>query len=68
MTNGSRREREAQVSQASRCGGARLWMVELVEQPQLLLEEERAVERLFGLLDFAELGELVDRLPLGCFE
>jgi len=39
-------------------------VVEVVEQPQLLFEQERAVERPVGLLDLAELGELIDRLLL----
>src|ERR1017187_6516773 len=30
-------------------------VVEVVEQPEFLFEQERAVERLVGLLDFAEL-------------
>jgi hypothetical protein len=44
------------------------WVVELVEQPELFFERERAVERLGGLLDFAELGELVDGLFGGALE
>jgi hypothetical protein len=48
--------------------GRELWVVEVVEQPELFLQEERAVERLVGLLDFAELRELVDRLLLRALE
>jgi len=66
--NGSNRDREAQVSQLSRCAGARAGILELVEQPQLLFEQERAVERPVGLLDFAELGELVHGLLGGGLE
>ena len=40
-------------------------ILELVEQPQFLFEQERAVQRPVGLLDFAELGQLVDRLLIG---
>jgi hypothetical protein len=40
-------------------------IVELVEDAELFLEQERAVERLVGLLDFGEQGELFDRLLLG---
>jgi hypothetical protein len=43
-------------------------VLELVEQSELLLEQERAVERLVGLLDLTEQGELADRLLLGCLE
>jgi hypothetical protein len=43
-------------------------VVEVVEQPEFLFEQERAVERLVGLLDFVELGELVDRLLLGTLQ
>jgi hypothetical protein len=39
-------------------------VVEVVEEPELFLEQERAVERPVGLLDFAELRELIDRLLL----
>ena len=39
-----------------------LRVLELVEQPQLLLQQERAVERLVGLLDLCQDGELLDRL------
>jgi len=53
--NGSNRDREAQVSQPSRCA-------------ELLFEQERAVERLVGLLDFVEQRELADGLFLGGFE
>jgi len=35
--------------------GRELWVVEVLEQPELFLSEERAVARLVGLLDFAEL-------------
>ena len=35
---------------------------QVVEQPQFLAQQERAVERAVGLLDLAEPGELVDRL------
>jgi hypothetical protein len=65
LTNGSSRDLEAQVSQASRCAGASAGVVELVEQSELFFEQERAVERLVGLLDLAELRELVERLALG---
>ena len=44
------------------------WVVEVVEQPELLLEQERAVQRLVGLLDLAELRELVDGLLGGALE
>ncbi len=40
-------------------------VIEVVEQPQLFFEQERAVERPVGVLDLAELGELVDCLLLG---
>ena len=43
-------------------------VVELVEQPQLLLEQEGAVERLVGLRDFAEQRELRDGLLVGRLE
>ena len=39
-------------------------ILELVEDAELFLEQERAVEPLVGLLDFAELCELVDGLLL----
>jgi hypothetical protein len=35
---------------------------ELVEQAQLLLEQERAVERLVGVLDLVQPRELLDAL------
>ncbi len=41
-------------------------MVEVVEQPQLLAQQEGAVETRVGLLDFRERGELADGLALGC--
>jgi len=44
--------------------GRQARVVEVVEQPELFFEQERAVQRLVGLLDFPELGELVDRLFL----
>jgi len=40
-------------------------ILEVVEQPQFLLQEEGAVHRLVGVLDFAEQRELTDRLFLG---
>src|SRR5215217_4802827 len=55
LMNGVSREREA-------------WVVELVEQPELFLEQEGTVERLVGLLDLAEQRELVDRLLGGRLE
>jgi hypothetical protein len=48
--------------------GRQARVVEVVEQSELCFEQERAVERLVGLLDFAELGELVDRLLLRALE
>jgi hypothetical protein len=48
LTNGSSRDRDAQVSQASRCAGASAGVVELVEQSELFFEQERAVERLLA--------------------
>ena len=68
LMNGSSLDRDAQASQLSRCAGASVGIVELVEQSQLLFEQERAVERLVGLLDLAELRELVDRLLVGALE
>ena len=47
---------------------ARARVVELVEQAELLLEQEGAVERLVGVLDLAEQRELRDRLLVGCLE
>jgi hypothetical protein len=40
-------------------------VVEVVEQPELLAQQERAVERAVGLLDLLERGELADGLALG---
>ena len=48
--------------------GRERWVVEVVEQPQLLFEQEGAVEAAVGGLDVGERGELVDRLVLGRFE
>jgi hypothetical protein len=48
--------------------GRELGVVEVVEDAELFFEQKRAVERLVGLLDFAELCELVDRLFLWAFE
>ena len=56
LTNGASRERAAQASQASRCAGARRRVVEVVEQPELLAQQEGAVEAGVGLLDLAEGG------------
>ena len=67
-TNGARREREAQASQASRCAGASAGSGEVVEQPELFAQQERAVERAVGLLDLVERGELADRLAFGRLE
>jgi hypothetical protein len=43
-------------------------IIELVEEAELFFEQERAVERPVGLLDFAELRELVDGLLVGALE
>jgi len=43
-------------------------IVELVEDPELFFEQERAVERLVGFLDLVEQRELLDRLFGGRFE
>ena len=48
-------------------GGERR-ILELVEQPEFLFEQEGAEHRLVDLLDFAEHGELADRLLVGRFE
>jgi hypothetical protein len=39
-------------------------VLEVLEQPQLLLEEEGAVEAAVGVLDFVQRGELTDGLVL----
>ncbi len=44
--------------------GREAGVLEVIEKPELFFEQERAVERPVGLLDFAELRELVDRLLL----
>ena len=41
---------------------------QVVEQPELFAQQERAVERAVGLLDLVERGELADRLALGRLE
>jgi len=43
-------------------------IVQVVEQPQLLLEQERPKEATVGERDLAERGELGDRLALGGLE
>ncbi len=43
-------------------------VLEVIEKAELFFEQERAVERPVGLLDFPELGQLVDRLPLRRFQ
>ena len=43
-------------------------VVEVVEQPQLLAQQEGAVEPRVGLLDLAERGELADGLAFGRLE
>ena len=63
-TNGRSRDLEAHASQASRCAGASRGSLELVEQAELFLEQEGAVERAVGLRDFAEQRELSDALLL----
>jgi len=40
----------------------------VVEQPQLFLEQERAVEPLVGGRDLGEAGELLRALALGSLE
>ena len=67
-TNGRSRERVAQAGQASRCSGARGWVVEVVEQPELLAQQERAVEATVGALYLGERGEVADGLAGGRFE
>jgi hypothetical protein len=48
--------------------GRERWVLESVEQPEFLLEEEGLEHRLVGVLDFAEQRELRDGLLVGCFE
>jgi hypothetical protein len=43
-------------------------VLELVDQPEFLFEQEAAVERLVGLLDLVKQRELADRLLLGALE
>jgi hypothetical protein len=49
-------------------GGRQARVVEVVERPQLLAQQEGAVEAGVGLLDLPEGGELSDRLALGGLE
>jgi hypothetical protein len=43
-------------------------VLERVEQPQLVVEQEGAVEPLVALVDLAERAELLEALAVGCFE
>ncbi len=61
---GSRRPGQPRVEVRRRERG----VVEVVEQPEFLFEQEGAVERLVGLLDLAELRELVDGLLGGALQ
>ncbi len=66
--NGYSREREAQASPGVQVRQGERRVLELVEQPQFLLEQEGAEHRLVGLLDFAKQRELADRLLVGRLE
>ncbi len=44
------------------------WVFESVEHTEFLLEQERPVHRLVGVLDFAEQRELRDALLVGALE
>jgi hypothetical protein len=46
-------------------GGRERGVGQVVEQPQLLSQQERAVELAVVVLDLPECGELADRLALG---
>jgi hypothetical protein len=63
LTNGRRPERLAYERGAEQLGRAG-WIVELVEQPQLLNQEKCGVEPAVGALDLAENRELVNSLTL----
>ena len=49
-------------------GGCQAGVVEPVEQAQLVVEQEGAVEAAVGVLDLAEAGELLGALALGRLE
>src|SRR4051812_30857002 len=68
LTKGSRRLRAAQLSQASRCGRRQARVVEVVEQPQLVVEQEGAVEAAVAGVDLAEGAELLQALAVGRLE
>ena len=53
MTNGSSLEREGQGEPGVEVRWRECGVLELVKQPQLLLEEEGAEHRLLGVLDFS---------------
>ena len=74
LTNGSSCDLDAHASQASRCAGASAGVLELVEQPQLLLEQERPVERLLACWTSARsraaglLGGRLQERPAGALD